>query len=311
MGKITVEYKLSDKGQKASLLSGGNGERRQQVDASNAVGDLKSRIIDLSYVQVNGDVHLKVESGMVEIGPDFPKLVEKTDWEAGRFKYREVHTPHTRTYVPHPEGVDGNGFDAPQDLETLVAVAESLRDKRKAHEDKRQKMLDEFEQVANGDLHKLIEARDKHREKRREQEKKQEEQEAREAEVQAKAMEDWIREHGSERLKLILEEGFLSQSMGVYRDERLAQERPGWQWDAKWHNGRVDHDDVINPSLEDLQWLRQERQALQEKYPNANPELCYGKLVDTDEYGYDDEHPVFEGTFLVDEYMNRTIVLVR
>jgi len=311
MGRITVEYTLSGKGQKASLLSGGDGKKVQQIDASNAVRDLQARIIDLSYVQSNGDVHLKVESGMVEIGPDFPKLVEKIDWEAGHFKYREVFKPQTRTYVPHPEGVDGDGFDAPQDLETLVAVAESLRDKRKVHEDKYQKMLDEFEQVANGDLHKLIEARDKHREKRRDRERKQEEQEAREAEAQVKAMEDWVREHGSERLKLILEEGFLSQSMGVYRDERIAQERPGWQWDDKWLDGQVQHADVLNPSLEDLQWLRQERQALQEKYPDANPELCYGKLVDQDEYGYDDEQPVFEGTFLVDEYMNRTIVLVR
>lgn len=55
----------------------------------------------------------------------------------------------------------------------------------------------------------------------------------------------WIREHGSERLRWLLDEGL--ELDAVYRDERLALERPGWQWSA-----RVDGagKDPRNPPLE-------------------------------------------------------------
>jgi len=38
----------------------------------------------------------------------------------------------------------------------------------------------------------------------------------------------WIKQHGSRRLKRMLEEGI--KCNGVYRDERLALERPNWCW---------------------------------------------------------------------------------
>ena len=41
---------------------------------------------------------------------------------------------------------------------------------------------------------------------------------------------EWIRAHGSRRLKLILAEGFATGSDAAYRDERLRKERPGWGW---------------------------------------------------------------------------------
>lgn len=40
----------------------------------------------------------------------------------------------------------------------------------------------------------------------------------------------WITEHGSDRLRRILEHGLLETSQDVYLDERLAKERPGWTW---------------------------------------------------------------------------------
>lgn len=40
----------------------------------------------------------------------------------------------------------------------------------------------------------------------------------------------WIREHGSPRLRRCLEEGITCG--GLYRDERLALERPGWRWET-------------------------------------------------------------------------------
>jgi hypothetical protein len=40
--------------------------------------------------------------------------------------------------------------------------------------------------------------------------------------------EAWIAEHGSARLRRLVQEGI--EYRAVYRDERLALERPGWQW---------------------------------------------------------------------------------
>lgn len=45
---------------------------------------------------------------------------------------------------------------------------------------------------------------------------------------------DWIAEHGSERLRRLVAEGI--EHDAVYRDERLAVDRPGWDWlaDSDW-----------------------------------------------------------------------------
>lgn len=54
-----------------------------------------------------------------------------------------------------------------------------------------------------------------------------------EAAAQRAADEAWVAAHGSARLKRIVAEGFLADSAGVLRDERLAAERPGWSWLSK------------------------------------------------------------------------------
>ena len=41
---------------------------------------------------------------------------------------------------------------------------------------------------------------------------------------------EWVEAYGSARLQRIAREGMLSSSLSVYRDERLAAERPGWAW---------------------------------------------------------------------------------
>jgi hypothetical protein len=43
-------------------------------------------------------------------------------------------------------------------------------------------------------------------------------------------VEKWVKKHGSSRLKKAMALGLLDKLMGVYRDERLAHERPGWAW---------------------------------------------------------------------------------
>jgi hypothetical protein len=61
----------------------------------------------------------------------------------------------------------------------------------------------------------------------------------------------WIAAHGSERLRLALAHGMAGQSLGVYRDERLAHELPGWLWADR----ELEVSPVHNPSLAGLREL--------------------------------------------------------
>ena len=61
---------------------------------------------------------------------------------------------------------------------------------------------------------------------------------------------DWIAAHGSVRLRLAVEAELLDQSLAVYRDERLAVERPGWEWDLT-----AEEEEVLNPSEAELRAL--------------------------------------------------------
>lgn len=65
---------------------------------------------------------------------------------------------------------------------------------------------------------------------------------------------DWIREHGSPRLKRMLEEGI--EHMATYRSERLALERPGWSFA---NDVRGDADEPRNPPKEAFDLLDEAR----------------------------------------------------
>jgi hypothetical protein len=77
---------------------------------------------------------------------------------------------------------------------------------------------------------------------------------AKEAEL-AEALE-WVPIHGSARLNKALAAGLLASSMGVYRDERLGAERPGWFW---W-NAQESLKSVINPREDQLDALLEARE---------------------------------------------------
>jgi len=72
-------------------------------------------------------------------------------------------------------------------------------------------------------------------------------------------VEAWIRERGSERLLMILEEDLLDDSMAVYHDERLAAELPGWEWDDDGADK-----EIRNPSETALRALREARKEVGE-----------------------------------------------
>ncbi|MFB3910405.1 MAG: hypothetical protein ACE15D_18605 [Candidatus Eisenbacteria bacterium] len=70
----------------------------------------------------------------------------------------------------------------------------------------------------------------------------------------------WAREHGSARLRGLLEEGI--ECGAVYRDERLALERPGWRWERDVYGTG---NDPRNAPVEALDLLREARASLPEE----------------------------------------------
>lgn len=66
---------------------------------------------------------------------------------------------------------------------------------------------------------------------------------------------EWVRASGSTRLRKALDTGLLDKALGVYRDERLRSERPGWDWLRKDEQLK----DVVNPSEVDLDALLEAR----------------------------------------------------
>lgn len=69
--------------------------------------------------------------------------------------------------------------------------------------------------------------------------------------------ERWTERNGSERLRKALALGLLDRSLGVYRDERLAAERPGWVRieDRPARGVRWIEREIVNPSLAALNLL--------------------------------------------------------
>lgn len=68
----------------------------------------------------------------------------------------------------------------------------------------------------------------------------------------------WVADHGSSRLRKALSLGLLGTSMGAYRDERLALERPGWTW---WDREKMPARNLVNPKEGDLDALIAARKA--------------------------------------------------
>lgn len=69
----------------------------------------------------------------------------------------------------------------------------------------------------------------------------------------------WVRDSGSERLRMALDLGLIDQSDKVYREERLRQERPGWVWahELPAHEAKQ----IRNPSVEAMRALAEARAA--------------------------------------------------
>ena len=90
-----------------------------------------------------------------------------------------------------------------------------------------------------------------------------------------RSIEDWARAHGSERLRKATHLGMTENSEGIYRDERLAHEMPGWVWWAR----ECELSDIRNPSLLGLEALER---ALLIAGRAGPPRLCKARWPSTE-----------------------------
>jgi hypothetical protein len=116
---------------------------------------------------------------------------------------------------------------------------------------------------------------------------------------------EWIQAHGSDRLKMILEEGMIETSMAVYRDEKLAVDRPGWIWDATWHDGAVEHNTIRNPTEDDLFWYR----TVKKVYPKCEMVYAFLGAEPGDYYENDEDEPRVKEAAITDCFLGKDIVL--
>lgn len=112
-------------------------------------------------------------------------------------------------------------------------------------------------------------------------------------------MRAWIDAHGSSRLKRCKAEGLNCES--VYRDERLALDRPGWEW-ASTVAG--DHDDIRNPSMDAFELLDECRQT----DPDARLVYWTVEYDEEDQYDEDGDKFAWRGPACVAEFLGREIV---
>lgn len=117
---------------------------------------------------------------------------------------------------------------------------------------------------------------------------------------------EWIRSHGSDRLQMILEEDMIETSMAVYRDEKLAIDRPGWIWDATWHDGDVEHNTLRNPTEEDLLWYRDVKKA----FPTCETIYAFlGAEAEDHYYEGDKDEPLVKEMAITDRFLGKDVVL--
>lgn len=310
---VVIKYVLTEEGQRQSLLQGGTGKKVQKIRCPE---ELYPKALPLAVIADDGEGLVNV--GNFDFHPNDDRILghPTTGYEADETtgSYRASLEGYWDKHFSYPEYVAKYlhesekflVFDAPQEPEALLDAEQARQQKldeelatvmaeiKRLNKDKEH--LREEALAARDKAKKEYEEREKRRGVREEAEKERRKREKVEAEREREA---WIREHGSERLKAILEEGFLENSMTVYREERLAVERPGWSFNP-WPDD-VDFLEPRNPSLERIRWLRKEREIA----PDAELAFAKGDVVyDEDGYWCTQVREIC----LTAEFLGRTIV---
>jgi len=308
MGKMEIVYYLTEEGRRANLLAGGDGNVRQVLDVPE---ELRERFLALADVDRDGDASLDRPDYTTTVGYE-PKLVDRAVDDCPRSWNRCDERGQYRIYSPSGVSADF-AYDAPQSAEAVLADVEAYRaldlGAAKAACQVECDRLNADPEVADSKAAAeqwVADYLQQERETEERLERKREEEKRAKAAAQAAFLadaEDWIREHGSERLRAILDEGLLDGSLALYRAERLTAERPGWIYDDNWCGGDVEHRDIRNPSMEALEALGVARAA------GIECELRWAHHGDSDDYEYGDQLKYIREPILAAEFLCRTIVL--
>lgn len=304
MAEVTIYYQLSKKGQKADLITGGDGRHRKAVTIAHGEPHFADAV-ELASVGHDGKATIDYASSVVSNLDDLPAYDEppsvgqliadvrrcreqyaarKQAEEAERQaeldrRVQEVISQPAEKLIELYSPYQGFTLDWPLKHEHLVEEYNlyELRDKAQA----------------------ICDERNAER-KRQKQEQEQEKEAAQAAAEQEKR--DWIKSYGSERLQRLLAEEIECEA--AYRDERIAQERFGWRYSDRVPGT---YDDPRNPPEEALKLLDRAR-----KYDQA-AKLVYWTIPHScdDDCCLDFDCPTYEytGYAAVAEFLGREIVL--
>ena len=240
--KVTIQYLLSEAGRRASLERGGDGHRVQSLEVEGTIGSL-------ALARIDHEGRATINVGAVPGAPG--------RWVQG-YRLGQYGTAAERCLVVEQPCE----WDQPQEPEPLLALLADLAARlvrERAAVLAQAEAAIAAEEVTRAEQNLVLVEQYRLRELRsatdRAEAAAERQAEASERAAYAVKREDWVREHGSERLRAALALGLLAECNVVYCDERLAVERPGWEWEPEL----AERKEVRNPTLPQLQALAEAR----------------------------------------------------
>jgi len=283
--QVTIIWLLSEEGRRADLKVGGTGARVQH-DQVAAPAD----VVDLAEITEEGDAVLRVghvlRKGGVPGGVPLSAKVgacRSLGYNEGYIEFDDV--------VSWEEAVENEEARRAMLADKTAALSEEMccealgalevfeaDESQSSLETGHLRWLDDasknrYEAVKN--RRRQLETAEKVRRFEEDSEAERQRGMASEAKKEAYVFEAraWAKDHGSERLRLIAQSGYMGDSLAVYRDERLALEFPGARWERDFALSPV-----RNPTLTSLQGL----DALSKKDNTAR--LVFAKWDSGEEY---------------------------
>lgn len=241
-----ILYLLNEEGRKASLLSGGDGNRNQSINTP-----VTKELLDMAWVDYNGEAIVKIgyrDSGNEWLESSNVKIATEIKEEyIGEGVYKPVIKDITEVVE----------FDKPQTIEELLAFEKNrVLTYEKSLNDNKEKikpLLLKFEEEMKVYKKEKEEKEEKLRLKKEEREEKIRQEKLKKI---AEKEEDinWIKTKGSDYLKQCLELGYNCQRK--YMEERVKKEFPDFELDF---DDYADWKERVSPSQEALdevtKWL--------------------------------------------------------
>lgn len=234
---IRIFYRLSEVGQRNSLKAGGDGMPIQSVAIKHGEPgyEIAVDMATLGYKdgpEINATESLsKSTSGGVKyvgaIEYDAPPTVEQLLADELRRRdelAKKVEAAEEEALAERLAEAVAYADGAAEELITLCLNDYQVKDRAKA-------LAAELADEVPGLVEKIEYAQAIADEKNAERKAKAEQEKAEKAAAAQRAEEEkaaWIEAHGSNRLRRMAQEGI--ECGAVYRDERLALDRPGWRW---------------------------------------------------------------------------------